>query len=86
MQRNSPLLERNRAAAGGSVAEANVPSHATGTRLAKDNWTSDSRARRLSSPARWPRVSPSLRIQVAPANRLLLRWMREAEMAAWEGA
>ncbi|MCW5552050.1 MAG: hypothetical protein KIS67_07770 [Verrucomicrobiae bacterium] len=85
MQRISPLMERNRAATGGNVVKANVPSHATGTRLAKDNWASDSRTRRLSSLARWPRVSPSLRIRVTLANRSLLRWMREAEMAAWEG-
>jgi len=31
-------------------------------------------------------VSPSLRLRVNAANRSLLRWLRAAELAAWEDA
>jgi hypothetical protein len=31
-----------------------------------------------------PRPSPSLRVPVTPANRGLLRWLRSAELAAWQ--
>jgi hypothetical protein len=30
------------------------------------------------------RLAPSLRVPVTPANRELLRWLRAAELAAWE--
>lgn len=30
------------------------------------------------------RPSPSLRVPVTPANRGLLRWLRSAELAAWQ--
>ena len=36
------------------------------------------------NPPGSPSVSPSLRVQVTAANRSLLRWMREAELAAWQ--
>ncbi|MCL4785661.1 MAG: hypothetical protein KJ070_02540 [Verrucomicrobia bacterium] len=85
MKRISPLLKRNRVTTGGSPAAATAQARATDRRLAKTGRTFDSHAGCLSSPSHCPRVSPSLRIQVTPANRLLLRWMRDAEMAAWQG-
>jgi hypothetical protein len=33
---------------------------------------------------RQPQMSPSLRLRVTAANRSLLRWLRAAELAAWE--
>lgn len=35
---------------------------------------------------RRPQVAPSLRLRASAANRSLLRWMRAAELAAWEDA
>jgi hypothetical protein len=35
---------------------------------------------------RQPRVSPSLRLRASATNRLLLRWMRAVELAAWKDA
>jgi len=35
---------------------------------------------------RQPGVSPSLRLRVNAENRPLLRWLRAAELAAWEDA
>lgn len=30
------------------------------------------------------RLAPSLRVPVTPKNRALLRWLRAAELSAWE--
>jgi len=36
------------------------------------------------SPLDRPAVSPSVRLRVNAANRPLLRWLRAAELTAWE--
>lgn len=38
----------------------------------------------ISAAPRRSSVAPSLRVQVNAANRSLLRWLRAAELAAWE--
>jgi hypothetical protein len=35
---------------------------------------------------RRPQVAPSLRLRVNATNRSLLRWLRAAELAAWQDA
>jgi len=38
----------------------------------------------LTPPVAASAVSPSLRVRVTTKNRSLLRWLRAAELAAWE--